>query len=101
MSRINETRMLMPEQARIKSKLRSISSLLLAPSKDLREIARAHANDLPRTIRVLMKTVGAWHHDGRLESYLMFEPAYVGDLIELGYRDTIGRADEVLSFLNP
>jgi len=101
MLRINETLTLVPEQARIKSKLRPISSLLLAPSKDLREIARAHANDLPRTIRVLMKSVGAWHHDGRLESYLMFEPAYVGDLIELGYKDTVGRADEVLTFLNP
>jgi NTE family protein len=48
-----------------------------------------------------MKVVGAWHHDGRLESYLMFEPAYVGELIKLGYRDTVGRADEVLSFLSP
>jgi NTE family protein len=101
MLRINETLKLMPEQARIKSKLRPISSLLLAPSKDLREVARAHADDLPRTIRVLMKTIGAWHHDGRLESYLMFEPAYVGELIELGYGDTIGRADEVLGFLRP
>jgi NTE family protein len=81
--------------------LRPISSLLLAPSKDLRELARVHADDLPRPIRLLMKTVGAWHRDGRLESYLMFEPAYVGDLIDLGYGDTVGRADEVLSFLKP
>ncbi len=101
MLRINETLMLMPEQARTKSMLRPISSLLLAPSKDLRELARVHADDLPRPIRLLMKTVGAWHRDGRLESYLMFEPAYVGDLIDLGYGDTVGRADEVLSFLKP
>ena len=101
MLRINETLTLLPEKERIKSKLRPISSLLLAPSKDLREVARAHADDLPRTIRILMKTVGAWHHDGRLESYLMFEPAFVGELIKLGYSDTVGRADEVLSFLRP
>ncbi|NNE51537.1 MAG: patatin-like phospholipase family protein [Sulfitobacter sp.] len=99
MQRINETLTLMSEDDRQKSVLRPISSLLLAPSKDLREVARVHADDLPRTIRILMKTIGAWHHDGRLESYLMFEPAYVGDLIDLGYEDTLGRAEEVRMFL--
>ena len=99
MLRINETLAMMPEEAQKKSKLRPISALLLAPSKDLREIARAHADDLPRTIRVLMKTVGAWRHDGRLESYLMFETAYIAHLIDLGYHDTIRRAEEVRAFL--
>lgn len=99
MLRINETLALMPDEARRRSGLRPISSLLLAPSKDLRNVARTHSEDLPRTIRILMKTVGAWHHDGRLESYLMFEPAYIGDLIDLGYADTIGRADELILFL--
>lgn len=47
-----------------------------------------------------MKTVGAWRHDGRLESYLMFEPKYISELINLGYRDTIERADEVINFLS-
>ena len=89
--------MIMPEVVLQKSRLRLISALLLAPSKDLRDIARTHAEDLPRTIRILMKMVGAWHHDGRLESYLMFEPAYVGDLIDLGYADTISRPAQVLS----
>lgn len=101
MLRVNETLTLMPEDVRQQSRLRPISALLLAPSQDLRDIARPHAHDLPRTIRILMKMVGAWHHDGRLESYLMFEPAYIGDLIDLGYADTIARADELRSFLGP
>lgn len=101
MLRINETLTIMPVEARGKSRLRLISSLLLAPSKDLRDVARAHSEDLPRTIRILMKAVGAWHSDGRLESYLMFEPAYIGELIDLGYADTIGRAKEVMAFLAP
>lgn len=99
MLRINETLAIMTDEARQRSRLRPISALLLAPSKDLRDIARTHSGDLPRTIRILMKMVGAWHHDGRLESYLMFEPAYVGDLIDLGYADTIARAEEVRTFL--
>lgn len=101
MLRINETLKMMPEQARRTSELRPISSLLLAPSKDLRDISRSHSGDLPRTIRLLMKTVGAWHRDGRLESYLLFEPTYIGALIDLGYADTIERAQDVLSFLDP
>ena len=99
MARINNTLAMMPEDMRQKSDLRPISSLLLAPSVDLRDVAVKHANDLPRTIRILMKTIGAWHRDGRLESYLMFEPAYISELIELGYADTIARADEVRAFL--
>lgn len=99
MLRINDTLALMPVGTRDKTGLRPISSLLLAPTKDLRDVAKVHAGDLPRTIRILMKTVGAWHRDGRLESYLMFEPAYISELIDLGYSDTIQRAEEVSSFL--
>ncbi len=99
MLRINDTLDLMPEDARAASELRPISSLLLAPTRDMRDVAAPLAEHLPRTIRVLMKMVGAWHRDGRLESYLMFEPAYVGGLIDLGYADTIRRADEVRAFL--
>ena len=100
MLRINKTLELIPEEKRKQSELQPISSLLLAPTKDLRDVASAYADDLPRTIRVLMKTVGAWHRDGRLESYLMFEPGYIGDLIDLGYSDTFGREKEVSGFLD-
>ncbi|MEW9922177.1 patatin-like phospholipase family protein [Marimonas sp. MJW-29] len=99
MLRINETLALIPEHVRHKSNLRPISSRLLTPSRDLRDLAKQHADDLPRTIRMLMKLVGAWHHDGRLESYLMFEPAYVGDLIDLGYSDTMNQAEDLIDFL--
>ncbi|NUH66422.1 patatin-like phospholipase family protein [Sulfitobacter sp. S0837] len=99
MLRINETLSIMSRDQRQNARLRPISALLLAPSTDLRDIARPHSGDLPRTIRLLMKMLGAWDHDGRLESYLMFEPAYIGDLIDRGYADTIARRDELASFL--
>ena len=100
MLRINKTLELIPEEKRGKSELQPISSLLLAPTKDLRDVASAYADDLPRTIRVLMKTVGAWHRDGRLESYLMFEPGYIGDLIDLGYSDTFVLKKEISAFFD-
>jgi hypothetical protein len=31
----------------------------------------------------------------------MFEPGYSGALIELGYRDTLARAEELRAFMSP
>ncbi|MDD9709857.1 hypothetical protein PVW53_21760, partial [Seohaeicola sp. SP36] len=98
--RINHTVALIPEDQRDKTPLRVIDSILLSPTKDLRTIAQAHAPDLPRTVRMLLRSAGAWGGDGRLESYLLFEPGYVGDLIDLGYSDTIAQAKTIKAFFD-
>jgi NTE family protein len=54
---------------------------------------------MPRTIRLLLRSIGSWGKDGRLVSYLLFEPGYVGALIRLGYEDTMKRRDELREFL--
>ncbi|TNF18289.1 MAG: patatin-like phospholipase family protein [Rhodobacteraceae bacterium] len=99
LSRINQTLALLTEEARLETPLRTIETLMLSPSEDLRLIARQHQHDLPRAIRLLMRSLGSWGSDGRLVSYLLFEPGYVGALIDLGHDDTMARAGEIRAFL--
>jgi NTE family protein len=98
MLRINNTISLIPKAQRDNTQLRVIDSILLSPSQDLRTIAKSYASDLPRAVRMLLRSAGAWGGDGRLESYLLFEPGYVGDLIDLGYSDTMGQAKMIKAF---
>ncbi|MDX1555338.1 MAG: patatin-like phospholipase family protein [Xanthomonadales bacterium] len=99
LERINNTLSLMtPEQYR-QSQLNTIQALVLRPSVDLREITRRHAGDIPRPVRLLLRTLGGWGRDWRMASYLLFEPGHAAELIELGFKDTMDRAEEIRAFL--
>lgn len=99
LTRINHTLSLLTGKAGTKTPLRTIETLMLSPSEDLRVIARRFQHELPRAIRLLMRSLGSWGSDGRLVSYLLFESGYIGALIDLGYGDTMARADEIRDFL--
>nr|WP_298724037.1 patatin-like phospholipase family protein [uncultured Steroidobacter sp.] len=80
--------------------LRRIDMLVIQPSRDLSEIARHHVDSLPRTLRVLLRTMGAMNTGGgQLMSYLLFQDTYTRELIALGYQDAMKRADDLMSFL--
>jgi len=82
--------------------LRHIDSLVLMPSADLGAIAARHARQMPRTVRALLRVMGAANSDGsQLLSYLLFESGYTRELIRLGYADTMARREEVSTFLEP
>ena len=98
--RINHTISLLSDEARQKTPLRIIEAKTVSPSKDLRDIAKLHAHELPSSIRMLMRSIGYSGSDGRIESYLMFEPGYIGSLIDLGYADTMADATSIQAFLN-
>ncbi|MBS1189470.1 MAG: Patatin [Rhodocyclaceae bacterium] len=100
--RINQTLSAIPEEAREAARLllRPIRTLVIAPSKRLDHLAARHARALPWAVKVLLTGIGAMNrHGGALTSYLLFEQPYTRALIELGYQDTLARAEEVRDFL--
>lgn len=97
--RVDHTLSLLPVQQQRATRLRDIDILTLQPSRDVRDIARDHAHEMPWTIRLLLRRLGVWGRDWRLPSYLLFEPGYCQALLELGYADTMARAAEIRGFL--
>jgi NTE family protein len=79
---------------------RHIVPLVIQPSQDLSVIAARHAGELPRSLRVLLRTMNAGSPGGsQLLSYLLFQAGYTQELIELGVRDALARAGELRAFL--
>lgn len=81
---------------------RQIAALRLAPSVDLPTLAAQHVGLLPGSVRALLGVLGGRRERrGLLASYLLFESDFTRLLIELGYRDTLTREQEVRDFLQP
>lgn len=101
--RLNQVLHLVPEaRLRLHPEVAHIGALVLSPSSDLGAMAVPHAPSLPMGVRYLLHGLGSTEGSGAsLLSYLLFVRSYTRALLDLGYRDTMARGDEIEAFLAP
>lgn len=100
-TRINETLSLLSPEARAsrRTPLEHVDVLMLRPSVDLASLVLTIVDRFPVTVRHLLRGLGASETEGwDLLSYLAFDGVFTTRLFDLGYDDTIARADELRRF---
>jgi len=101
LERINRTvSLISPEKlAEANLPLRPVKVLFISPSQPLERIAARFVHELPPMVRFVLRPTGAMNRSGsNLVSYLLFEESFCRTLIDLGYKDTVSREQEVRDF---
>jgi NTE family protein len=104
LQRVNATIALVDQQRLRESgmPLHHVDFCVACPETPLEEMAHVHVGQLPGTIRFLMRSIGAMRKGGAaLASYLLFDKNYCKALIDMGYKNTIKRGDELRTFFDP
>ena len=82
--------------------LRDVELCTVTPSVVLEDIALDYVNELPWTIRSLLRGVGGTHPGGAgLLSYLLFAPGFCKALIALGRTDANAKRAEIEKLIAP
>jgi len=80
--------------------LETVKLLVLRPSQDLGKLAGQFEAQLPRAFRFLTRGLGTRETKSPdVLSLILFQPDYIGALMEIGENDAVARSDEIADFL--
>jgi len=82
--------------------LNAVEVLSISPSQSIDQIAEEHIHELPRSLKLFLKLIGATAQGGGTSaaSYLLFEPGFSRKLIALGLSDALVQEDAIRSFFD-
>lgn len=96
LARVNEFVRRVPEEFHSKLNYRPINYAMVSPSADIGKIALGKSNRLPRMIRYLLKGLGNLEDASEIISYLLFDPQFCAQLIEIGIEDGMRQEEEIV-----
>ena len=88
-------------QSQNKLSAREVGILWISPSVDCSKLATQKGAKLPNMVRYPLSGAGPLSESSELVSFLLFEPSYCKELIEIGYTDVMKEKDQIIRLLNP
>lgn len=100
MDRVNLNISKLNEAERRVISVRHVEHLWISPSRDISEVASHKIGRLPAMIRYLLRGLGPLHDTMEIASFLLFEPSYCSQLIEIGFEDAMRNKEQIRQLLN-
>jgi NTE family protein len=99
LERMNQLIEKVPEAER--EGLNPVRLVIMRPSRDVAALASEYEKELPRSFRYMIRGLGT-RRTGSPDvlAMMMFQPAFISRLIELGEADAEARMDEILELLD-
>ncbi|MGF1684297.1 patatin-like phospholipase family protein [Photobacterium minamisatsumaniensis] len=100
LSRTNSLLSHLPLDAQRDQGMKVVNHIHLSPSQSFEPLAQDYYCQLPPMTRTLMRLAGiSPKDDAAITSYILFEPAYIQALINMGYEDTLEKESSLRDFL--